>query len=53
MCSLKQSVNVPKNEKVDGKKRVKLDIYFTAVLLIDIPDEKELLEMMEEIRKTA
>ena len=48
-----QRIEVHKSEKVDGKKRVKLDIYFTAVGLIDIPDEKELLEMMEEIRKTA
>ena len=48
-----QRIEVHKSEKVDGRKRVKLDIYFTAVGLIDIPDEKELLEMMEEIRKTA
>ena len=48
-----QRIEVHKIEKVDGRKRVKLDIYFTAVGLIDIPDERELLEMMEEIRKTA
>ena len=48
-----QRIEVHKSEKVDGRKRVKLDIYFTAVGLIDIPDEKELLETMEEIRKTA
>ena len=48
-----QRIEVHKSEKVDGRKRVKLDIYFTAVGLIDIPDEKELLEMMEEIRKSA
>lgn len=36
-----------------GRKRVKLDVYFTAVGLIDIPDEKELIELMEEIRRTA
>ena len=48
-----QRIEVHKSEKSDGRKRVKLDIYFTAVGLIDIPDEKELLEMMEEIRKSA
>ena len=48
-----QRIEVHKSEKVDGRKRVKLDVYFTAVGLIDIPDEKELLEMMEEIRRTA
>lgn len=46
-------IEVHKSEKVDGRKRVKLDVYFTAVGLIDIPDEKELLEIMEEIRKSA
>jgi len=41
------------SEKVDGRKRVKLDVYFTAVGLIDISDENELREMMEEIRRSA
>jgi len=31
-------------------RRVKIDIYFTAVGLISIPDEKELLSLMDEIR---
>ena len=48
-----QRIEVHKSERVNGRKQVKLDIYFTAVGLIDIPDEKELLEMMEEIRKSA
>ena len=43
-------IEVHKSEKIDGRKRVKLDVYFTAVGLIDIPDENELREMMEEIR---
>ena len=30
-----------------------LDVPCTAVGLIDIPDEKELRELMEEIRRTA
>ena len=31
-------------------RRVKIDIYFTAVGLISIPDEKEILSLMDEIR---
>ena len=37
-------------EKVDGHKKVKIDIEFVAVGLISIPDEKELLSLMDEIR---
>ena len=48
-----QRIEVHNSEKVDGRKRVKLDVYFTAVGLIDIPDKKELRKMMEEIRKSA
>ena len=48
-----QRIEVHKSEKVDGRKCVKLDVYFTAAGLIDIPDENELREMMEEIRRTA
>lgn len=46
-------IEVHNSEKVNGRKRVKLDVYFTAAGLIDIPDENELREMMEEIRKSA
>ena len=46
-------IEVHNSEKIDGRKRVKLDVYFTAVGLIDIPDENELREMMEEIRRSA
>lgn len=35
------------------EKLCKLDIYFTAVGLIDIPDENEIREMIEEIQKSA
>ena len=41
------------SEKVNGRKCVKIDVYFTAVGLIDLPDETELLKTMEEIRKSA
>ena len=46
-------IEVHNSKKVEGRKRVKLDVYFTAAGLIDIPDENELREMMEEIRKSA
>ena len=46
-------IEVHNSEKVNGRKCVKIDVYFTAVGLIDLPDETELLKMMEEIRKSA
>ena len=46
-------IEIHNSEKIDGRKRVKLNVYFTAVGLIDIPDENELREMMEEIRRSA
>ena len=36
---------------VDGVKRVPIDIHFTAVGLISLPNEKELLELIEEIKE--
>ena len=48
-----QRIEVHKSEKVNGRKQVKLDIYFTAVGLIDIPDENEIRELIEEIQKSA
>lgn len=46
-------IEVHNSEKIDGRKHVKLNVCFTAVGLIDIPDENELREMMEEIRRSA
>ena len=43
-------IEVHNSEKIDGRKQVRLDVYFTAVGLIDIPGEKELIEMMQEIQ---
>ena len=45
-----QRIEVHKSEKINGRKQVRLDVYFTAVGLINIPDEKELFEMMQEIQ---
>ena len=46
-------IEVHNSEKINGRKCVKIDVYFTAVGLIDFPDETELLKTMEEIRKSA
>ena len=43
-------IEVHNSEKIDGRKQVRLDVYFTAVGIIDIPGEKELIEMMREIQ---
>ena len=45
-----QRIEVHNSEKIGGRKQVRLDVYFTAVGLIDIPGEKELIEMMREIQ---
>ena len=49
--SIIQRIEVHNNDKYDGHCHVKVDIYFTAVGMIDIPTEKEILAMMEEIRE--
>ena len=43
-------IEVHNSDKSDGHSHVKVDIYFTAVGMIDIPTEKEILATMEEIR---
>ena len=48
--TLIKKIYVHNAEKVDGHKKVKIDIEFVAVGLISIPDEKELLPLMDEIR---
>lgn len=48
--SLIERIEVHNNDKYDGHCHVKVDIYFTAVGMIDIPTEKEILATMEEIR---
>ena len=49
--SLIERIEVHNNDKYDGHCHVKVDIYFTAVGMIDIPTEKEIRAMMEEMRK--
>lgn len=48
--TLIKKIYVHNADKVDGRKKVKIDIEFVAVGLISIPDEKELLSLMDEIR---
>lgn len=48
--SLIERIEVHNNDKSSGHCYVKVDIYFTAVGMIDIPTEQEILVMMEEIR---
>ena len=49
--SLIERIEVHNNDKSSGHCYVKVDIYFTAAGMIDIPTEQEILTMMEEIRE--
>ena len=48
--SLIERIEVHNSDKSGSHSHVKVDIYFTAVGMIDIPTEKEILATMEEIR---
>ena len=48
--TLIKRIEVHNSIVVDGVKRVPIDIHFTAVGLISLPDEKELFELIEEIK---
>lgn len=48
--TLIKRIEVHNSIVVDGVKKVPIDIHFTAVGLISLPDEKELLELIEEIK---
>ncbi len=49
--SLIQRIEVHNNDKYDGHCHVKVDIYFTAVGMIDIPDKKEILDIINKIHE--
>ncbi|MCC8127594.1 MAG: DUF4368 domain-containing protein [Clostridiales bacterium] len=49
--SLIERIEVHNNDKSSDHCYVKVDIYFTAVGMIDIPTEQEILAMMEKIRE--
>lgn len=48
--TLISKIEVFKKERIDGKYHIPIKIHFTAVGIIDIPNEKEILSIMEEIR---
>ena len=48
--TLIERIDLHNPEIIEGHKKVKVDISFTAAGLISIPDEKELLHLMNEIR---
>ncbi len=49
--SLIERIEVHNNDKSSGHCYVKVDIYFTAAGMIDIPTEQKILAIMEKIRK--
>ena len=49
--SLIQRIEVHDNVKYEGHCHVKVDIYFTAVGMIDIPDKKEILDIINKIQE--
>ncbi len=51
--SLIQRIEVHNNDKSSGHCYVKVDIYFTAVGIIDIPDEKETSEIFSKIQENT
>jgi len=51
--TLIKRIDVHNPEIIDGEKKVKIDISFTAVGIISIPDEKEILALMNEIREKS
>ena len=50
--ALIQRIEGHSKEKVNGRNRVKVDIYFTAVGMVNIPTETEMTAAMEEIQRS-
>ena len=50
--TLIQRIEVHRKEKVNGRNRVKVDIYFTADGMVNIPTETESKAAMEEIQRS-
>ncbi len=46
-------IEVRNPEKKHARKSVKVDIYFTAVGLVSLPDEQEIRRMMEQVRSAS
>ena len=49
--SLIERIEVHNNDKYDGHCHVKVNIYFSVIGMMDIPDEKEIQAMMDEVQK--
>ena len=49
--TLIQRIEVHNSDRSSGKIRVKVDIYFTAVGIINLPEEKELVKLIAEYEK--
>jgi hypothetical protein len=48
--TLIQRIEVHNSDRSTGHIRVKVDIYFTAVGMMDLPSEEEILAIMKEIQ---
>ena len=48
-----QRIEVHNSEKKHARKSMKVDIYFTAVGLVNLPDEQEIRKIMEQIRSAS
>lgn len=46
-------IEVHNPEKEHARKSVKVDIYFTAVGMVSLPDEQEIRKIMEQMRSTS
>ena len=51
--TLIQRIEVHSKEKVNGRNRAKVDIYFTAVGMVNIPTETEMKAAMEDIQRSS
>ena len=45
-----QRIEVHNNDKFDWHSHVKVDIYFTGAGIFNVPDEDEIIALMDEIR---
>lgn len=51
--TLIQKIEVFNPEIIDGEKHVPVKIHFTAVGVLDLPDEQEVLRIMQEIKQNS
>lgn len=51
MNTLIERIEVHNNDKSSGHCYVKVNVYFTAVGMVDIPTEQELLAILDEVQQ--